>query len=494
MLKLTPEGRPREEDNPRGLSHTLVVSEVICIRHSELGHLTTTRLVHNPMATQSEIAEIPTSVSIATPSLRKNFGWTFSGNFTYALCQWGMLSVLAKLGNPSVVGQYAIALAICHPIFMLTNLQLRTVQATDARSEYEFADYFSLRCLGSTFGIFLVLSTTIFVGYNRTTALVVVLVAAWKFIESISNVITGQFQKSERLDQSAIGLMIRGAVSILAFGVAYWWVRNLVAGVLSAVVVSAIAVVCYDVQRVRRLLRRGQESRRFFRLRWPTLRRLTILSFPLGVVMALISLNSNLPRYVLERKLGSAELGIFASLAYLVIAASLIVNALGQSATARLSRMFVTGRFGEFRAVMRKLLLFGVVIVAVGTPLAAAFGKPLIAILYRPEYAARFSVFLVLVVTVGIGAMASFLGYGVTAARVFKPQVAINGACALTTLIVTLVLVPRHGIMGAAIALLAAAVVQTMLNAFVLKMALNSAACCLPSANVNDYRAKQEIL
>ena len=446
------------------------------------------------MATQSEIAEISTSEPIATPSLRKNFRWAFSGNFTYARCQWGMLSVLAKLGNPAVVGQYAIALAICHPIFMLTNLQLRTVQATDARSEYEFADYFSLRCLGSTFAILLVLSVTIFVGYDQTTALVVVLVAASKFIESISDGIAGQFLKSERLDQSAIGLMIRGVASILVFGVVYWWVRSLAAGVLSAVVVSAITVVCYDVQRVRRLLRKGQESLRFFRLRWPTLRRLTILSFPMGVVMALISLNANLPRYVLERKLGSAELGIFASLAYLVIAASLVVNALGQSATARLSRMFATGRFGEFRAVMRKLLLFGVAVAAVGTPLAAAFGKPVIAILYRPEYTARFSVFLVLVVTVGVGAMASFLGYGATAARVFKPQVAINGACALTTLMVTLVLVPRHGIMGAAVALLAAAVVQAVLNALVLKLALNSAACYLPSANVNDCRAEQKAL
>jgi len=42
------------------------------------------------------------------------------------------VSALAKLGNASMVGQYALALAIAAPVFMLTNLQLRAVQATDA--------------------------------------------------------------------------------------------------------------------------------------------------------------------------------------------------------------------------------------------------------------------------------------------------------------------------------------------------------------------------
>lgn len=59
----------------------------------------------------------------------------------YTACQWGMLSVLSKLGTPQVVGQFALALAITTPIVFFFNLQLRIVQATDARSEYAFSDY-----------------------------------------------------------------------------------------------------------------------------------------------------------------------------------------------------------------------------------------------------------------------------------------------------------------------------------------------------------------
>ncbi|MGI8856402.1 MAG: hypothetical protein ACR2JW_11675, partial [Thermomicrobiales bacterium] len=53
-------------------------------------------------------------------SLRANFSWTFVGNVVYAACQWGMLVVLAKLGSPEVVGQFALGLAITAPVIMLT--------------------------------------------------------------------------------------------------------------------------------------------------------------------------------------------------------------------------------------------------------------------------------------------------------------------------------------------------------------------------------------
>src|SRR5690349_21224091 len=78
-------------------------------------------------------------------SLRTNFIWTFLGNVVYAGCQWGMLVVLAKLGSPEIVGQFALALAVTAPVFMFTNLQTRGVQATDARKEYAFGDYLALR-------------------------------------------------------------------------------------------------------------------------------------------------------------------------------------------------------------------------------------------------------------------------------------------------------------------------------------------------------------
>ncbi len=83
--------------------------------------------------TQASRSEGAVALHALTRSLRSNFVWTLSGNLVYAACQWGMLVVLARMGNAEMVGQFALALSIITPVLMFTNLQLRSVQATDAR-------------------------------------------------------------------------------------------------------------------------------------------------------------------------------------------------------------------------------------------------------------------------------------------------------------------------------------------------------------------------
>src|ERR671931_288612 len=55
-------------------------------------------------------------------SLRANFAWTVLGNVVYSGCQGGMLIVLAKLGSASMVGQFALGLAVATPVIMFPNL------------------------------------------------------------------------------------------------------------------------------------------------------------------------------------------------------------------------------------------------------------------------------------------------------------------------------------------------------------------------------------
>src|SRR5213080_1139778 len=78
-------------------------------------------------------------------TLRVNFSYAVIGNLTYAACQWGILVALAKLGTVEMVGQYAYALAVTTPLFLLANLQLNALQITDDPSNYLFRDYLSIR-------------------------------------------------------------------------------------------------------------------------------------------------------------------------------------------------------------------------------------------------------------------------------------------------------------------------------------------------------------
>ena len=78
-------------------------------------------------------------------ALRRNAAWALAGNAGYAACQWGILMAVAKSSAPADVGRFALALAITSPVLMLTNLQLRAVQATDARGRTPFGAYLGVR-------------------------------------------------------------------------------------------------------------------------------------------------------------------------------------------------------------------------------------------------------------------------------------------------------------------------------------------------------------
>ena len=87
-------------------------------------------------------------------SLRRNFSWTLVGNIVYSACQWGILVILAKLGNPEMVGQYGLAIAIATPVLALSSLQLRQVLTTDVKETVAFGEYLGFRLITTVLSLF----------------------------------------------------------------------------------------------------------------------------------------------------------------------------------------------------------------------------------------------------------------------------------------------------------------------------------------------------
>jgi O-antigen/teichoic acid export membrane protein len=409
-------------------------------------------------------------------SLRQNFMWTFAGNVVYAGCQWGMLVALAKLGSPEMVGQFALGLAIGAPVMMLANLQLRGIQATDARNEYRFSDYMALRLTTTTLAFAAICLIAWVGGFRWQTALVVILVGVAKSIESISDVIYGLMQKYERLDRIAIAMMLRGLGSVVFFAALIRLTRNVAWAVTALIVWRSATQLTYERRTGGALLKAfGEVDDRFApSWVWERMRRLAWLSFPLGVVMVLVSLNTNIPRYFVEHSLGEAALGYFAALAYVMVAGSTVMNALGQSATPRLARYFVSNRAAYLR-LLGKMLVMAAVLGAAGVSVAAVCGRWVLALIYRPDYAEYHVLFTWLMVAGALTWIGSVFGYGMTAARVFRPQVPLIAACTLGISIVCWWGFKSQGIFAAAWALLAGGGIMLVGSVFILAWVLRTA-------------------
>jgi O-antigen/teichoic acid export membrane protein len=419
-------------------------------------------------------AEVPRGLS-----LRRNFAWTFVGNVVYAACQWGMLVALAKLGSPEMVGQFALGLAICAPVMMLANLQLRSVQGTDARNEYRFGDYLALRLMTTALAFGLICLIAWLAVARWQTALVVVLVGVAKGVESISDAIYGLMLKHERLDRIAIAMILRGSGSVILFALALWLTGGVIWAVIALAAWWSSVLLTYERMTGSALLKvfGGADDPFAPSWVWKRLQRLAWLSFPLGVVMVLVSLNTNIPRYFVEHYLGEAALGYFAALGYVMVAGYTVMGALGQSATPRLAKYWVSDR-AAFRRLLGKMVLLAMGIGAVGILIAALWGRPLLTLLYRRDYAQYADVFVWIMVAAAISYVSSMLGYGMTAARIFRAQVPLFATSCLGIVVACALLVKGYGLFGAAATLVVGASISALGGGGILIFQTRSARDC----------------
>lgn len=421
-------------------------------------------------------------------SLRRNFSWTFVGTAVYSACQWGMLVVLAKLGNPEMVGLFTLGLAVTAPVLMFTNLALRQVQATDARREYTFGDYLGLRLVMTLLALVVIAGIAIASGYRGEAAAVVLLLGLAKAFESISDIFYGLLQQRERMERIAISMMLKGALSLVILSAVVLWTGSIVLGVAGLAATWCLLLVLYDVRSGAWVLGGGSSDRvrGAFRPQWDirTLARLAWVALPLGFVMMLISLNTNVPRYVIERQIGTYELGIFAATAYLMTASTTVVGALGQSASPKLSQFYARGDVRAYRTLLLKLVAVGGLLGLGDIGVAAVGGHYLLTLLYRPEYAVYTTVFVWLMVASAIQNVASFLGYGMTAARRFRPQLLVSAVVTSTTLLISVLFIPRYGLVGAAMALIGGASCQVFGNLAIITRAIRDASKVKHQRNV----------
>lgn len=411
--------------------------------------------------------------------LRINFLWTLLGNIVYAGSQWGMLMILAKLGNPEMVGQFSLGLAITAPVILLTNLQLRAVQATDAKRKHLFGHYLALRLFSTGLALALICAIVFFSGYRRETVLVILAVGFAKAVESIADVTFGLLQQHERMDRIAVSMMIKGLFSLVALAGCVWLTGSVVWGSLGLALAWVTVLFLYDTRSIAFVsgifpekdepMRKTTNVKISLRPNWDfdRLASLAWISLPLGLSAMMVSLNSNIPRYFIHHYLGERDLGIFAAMAYLMIIGRMVVGALGQSAVPRLAKYASLGRIKALRSLLWKLIGLGIFLGSVGLILVLVAGREIMTLIYRPEYAARVDVLFWLMLAAGVSFVASFLGYGMTALRHFKVQIPlfilVSGATALSCY----QLIPTSGLKGAAQALLVAGFVQLGLTALV---------------------------
>lgn len=398
--------------------------------------------------------------------------WTLAGSVTWSLAQWATVVFVSRLLGYGPGGDYALALAIVNPVMMLSNLQLRAIQATDAAERFRFWDFVSLRLWTLMAAAVAIVQ---FGTFSDGPIPVLLAVLAFKVVEALSDVYYGAFQHAGHLDWIAQSQIIKSALSLALVIMLCFLGQPLWIPILIAAFGMAMVWMWFDCDHARSLRLVGTG-----RLLpdwppdWPAMRRLFETAFPLGVVMMLISLNSSIPRFALERYAGREALGVFAAVAAISQAIGLVLNAIGQAMTAPLARLANENQLDAFKSLFARGFATGMAVAASVTLACAGLGDGVLVFFFGPEAAGQGWYLVMLTAAGGITSLAGLCGYGLTALGLYRQQLLIFIPITAITAALSYALIPVWGMEGAAWATVSSATAQLAAAAFALSVAFHS--------------------
>jgi len=386
-------------------------------------------------------------------SLKINFIWSFAGNAFSALSMWLLLVLITKLDSPRTVGVFGMGQAIALPVNMFFGLKLLFVQVTDAGDKYTLGQYLSVKLI-SMVGSMIVTTLIGLILYDRETALVTILLGFGYSVVSLKEIYIAIMQKNERMDYASISKIIEGITTLISFGLIFYLFKNLIYSITSMAFIRIAIMLIYDIPVAKKVLeidgigniiKPSCDSKNIFKLVFETL--------PLGFVALLGSLFTSMPRLFLDGYRGKNHVGYFVAMSSLLVASSMIVNAMSQTVSPRLAVYYQKNK-KQFRILLTKLLILGLLIGTSSVVAGVLVGEYFLTLVFSKEYSSYNNVLVLLLVAGSMQILFTFMIVGLTAARIFTIQLPLFMLCVSVVVIVSFILVPRYGMHGAAISLI----------------------------------------
>ncbi len=367
--------------------------------------------------------------------------WTLLGRACIALAQAGLLVLAARLGSAEMVGDLALALALCSPIMVVAGLQLRVVYVTDLQRRFGWHSYAQLRRWASAGGV--VLAIGVAAGsWLQVSALAVTALALAKAGELGGDLHHATFQAHGVMRLYARSVALRAGLGLAALGTVLATLGDLAAGLLAMAAVSWAVALLHD-----RPLSVG--------LRGPTRgpegpAALLWTAAPLGLVAFVDSIAQQAARLQVDGLIGTVALGHYAVMSYAVVAGGAVVFSLGTPLLPRMAAMSASGRRGAFLRIALKLILLSVVLGLGGIAFAVVLGRPFLGLVFGAAFEQQAHVFPWVMTAGALHFVLGALMHAINAAQRRSVQPWIYLSALGVTLLAGWSWIPAYGLRGAA--------------------------------------------
>ena len=153
--------------------------------------------------------------------VRDGYLWNSASGMVNAVQSVIILIFITRFAGIEEAGVFSIAYAVGVLLQMFATYGVGNFQITDVKEKYSFSDYFWNRSITVLVSLALLslycALKTLYGDYSAEKTLIVLLIGAWKLIDSMENVFYAMFQQKGRLDIGAKCYTIRMTASMVLY-------------------------------------------------------------------------------------------------------------------------------------------------------------------------------------------------------------------------------------------------------------------------------------
>ena len=380
---------------------------------------------------------------------RDSYIWNMAGSMLVAFQSVAMLMILTRTLGLKEAGIFTIAFANANLFLSLGKYGMRYFQVSDVNGQFSFAEYRRSRWLTTVLMILVSAVYTLAMqkknAYSTEKTMVILWMCLLKVVDAVEDVYHGFYQQKNRLDLAGKELTFRMLLTIIVFAKGLIVLRNLLASVIIATLVSFMLFVVFNRWMYAEFSQEAGEQRR------GNVRLLLKLCFPLFIGSFLSFYIGNAPKYAIDATLTDELQACYGFIAMPVFVIGLLNSFIFNPIIYRLSIFWSEGKVRKFtKAIARQT---GIIAAITLTCMLGAYllGIPVLSWLYNTDLAPYKTELLILLLGGGFLGLSGFLNTINTIIRQQSLLMWGYGTVAIAAYLFSNRVVREHQMFGAAI-------------------------------------------
>lgn len=334
-------------------------------------------------------------------ALRQGILWNMVASGLYSFQSALLLLAVTRIGGLEAAGVFSIVYSVSQMFASVGSYSMREYQVSDTKRRFLFPTYFSSRCVTVAVMFTVCGGYALFQGYRGEKLAALLLLSAYRGVDGMEDVFSGEYQRNGRLDIAAKLQSIRIFTASFMFVFTYFFTKS-IAGAALVMLLTAGVIFCAGA---------GAFAPRFqLQRHWcgKGIKELLFSCFPVCAGAFLYNYLVNSPKYAIDKLLSEEMQAVFNILFMPVFVIAMLSAFVFKPLLYPMGEAWNNGEQKRFvKMVLRQV---GVIVgLAVAVVLGGSLlGIPVLSFIYGVDLGEYHEVFTVLLVFGGIAAMDAF--------------------------------------------------------------------------------------